>query len=73
MCRSSSFWIFRSVRICPFVVISSTLPVVPKTSSNSSKLRIMNGSPIEQFTRCTALSKNGPHSASVSRVNGVST
>ena len=49
----------RSVRIWPLVVISSTLPVLPKMSSSSSKLRIMNGSPIEQFTRWTALSKNG--------------
>ena len=52
------------------VVISSTLPVLPKMSSSSSKLRIMNGSPIEQFTRWTALSKNGPHSSRVSASEG---
>jgi organic radical activating enzyme len=39
----------------------------------ASKFFIMNGSPIEQFTRWPARSNSAPHSSSVSRPNGRST
>ena len=64
---------FRSVRIWPFVVISTSLLRSPNASSRPSKFFIMNGSPIEQLISDEAFSKNGPYSPSVSRLNGAST
>ena len=51
---------FRSVRIWPFVAISTALFPSANRSRRASKSFIMNGSPIEQFTSDAAFSKKGP-------------